>query len=66
MITCEERNVLKGLEGLEIESVVLKERESPVPFRSLEFHFGNGTYLEVYESGNGMRVAGIRNSESIL
>ncbi|MBF0271291.1 MAG: hypothetical protein HQL98_04310 [Magnetococcales bacterium] len=66
MITCEEKKILKCLEGLAISSVVLKERETPVQFRSLEFHFENGTYLEVYESGNGMRVAGIRNAQSVL
>ncbi|MBF0626977.1 MAG: hypothetical protein HQL91_02030 [Magnetococcales bacterium] len=64
MITCEERNVLKLLEGLEIANVVLKERDAPTCFRSLEFHFGNGTYLEIYESGGGMRVAGIRNEQT--
>ncbi|MBF0180753.1 MAG: hypothetical protein HQM03_12090 [Magnetococcales bacterium] len=61
MITCEEKCILNQLQGKTITNAILTEPDCLMRVRCMELHFDNGTFLEIYESGDGLRVAGIRD-----
>ncbi|MBF0163791.1 MAG: hypothetical protein HQL97_01405 [Magnetococcales bacterium] len=65
MITTEEKSVMRMLQGQTIRKVCLLERNTPNPFRSVAFHFNDGTYLEIYDSCGSMRIAGIRHETRV-
>ncbi|MBF0212116.1 MAG: hypothetical protein HQM00_00985 [Magnetococcales bacterium] len=66
MITQREEFTIRSLAGLKIRKVSMTERNANDPYRSMEIHFDDGTWMEICDSGGYMRVSGIRNSTSVL